>query len=663
MIRRFCRDFSGLPKSHRVDRVALFEPEETVGKFWHRLVGSACTYPCHPEAAVALDAVWARLGVIFRGLGGSGAIRITSGASMESGHRLKLKQRIGLGREKIERAVLTSNTLTLPAVIDIFPAQRDNEALYVWLAAWFAHAAAPSIPAEDPLQYDIQQLRAAVATTRLTLSRWPGLAPLFNRLRAAALKARPARRLPKCESTIEATIQALLGMLSGENPNLQVLYPQVLSAVCDRTADLCSFRAPPGYQTFLPVPIWGELLFETEGVQAEHADGQGPEATELDSKRRRAARRSSDQSQRGDPLLLHRFETIFSLAEMVNINRSVDDDDEEAARRAADDLPELTISAHQKHASIHLKIDLELAPAAAEAQPLVAEISYPEWDWKSQSYRLDYCRVFTARAPETGEAWTPDEDMQRRIRQVRRQFEALRPKRQTLHGEPDGDDLDLSALVRDLADRKAGGVGSERMFVKSRMAERDLSVAVLMDVSLSTDAWLQDQRVLDVEKGALLALSHGLTACGDEHGIFAFTSRRRNWISVATVKDFDERLEANVIRRIQGLKPGQYTRIGAAVRHVASRLENRPHRNRLLLILTDGKPNDIDHYEGRYGIEDTRMAIREAGTIGIRVFGVTVDKQARNYFPYIFGRGGYAIFPDIRSLPVALPAIYRRITG
>ena len=198
--------------------------------------------------------------------------------------------------------------------------------------------------------------------------------------------------------------------------------------------------------------------------------------------------------------------------------------------------------------------------------------------------------------------------------------------------------------------------------IRARPNSRDLSIAVLLDASLSTDAWLQERRVLDVEKSALLALTHGLSACGDEHAIFTFTSRRRTFVSVSTIKDFDELLGPKVVRRIQAIKPGQYTRIGAAVRHVTAKLMQRPHRHRLLVVITDGKPNDIDQYEGRYGIEDTRMAIREGRKAGLCVFGVTVDAHAREYFPYIFGRGAYAIFPNVDRLPVALPAIYRQVT-
>lgn len=637
--------------------MALFEPEESVGKVWHRLVGRARTYPRHPEAAVELDAVRGRLGVIFRGLGGSGAIRIVPAAPIESGHRLRFRQRIGLGREKIDRAVLDAATLRLPVRIDVFAERADNEALYEWLVAWFAHAEPVRSTSTDPLQNDILVLRAAVATTGLTLTHWPGLVALHRRLCAATLAVRPAQRLPVWEAEVERLIAVLLGGLPSQN-----VKPSLLAAVRGEL-DIAKFHAPAGYQPFLPVPIWGDILNGTGAMPPDDTDESISESITVDALRRRAVRRDTDQSRRDDPMMLHRFETIFSVAEMVNVNRQIEDDDADAARQAADDLPELTVAAHTKRSATRLKLDLDLSAVDAAPGPAFVELSYPEWDWKRKAYHQNYCRVFAGPAPETGEDWVPDEAMRRRIRQVRRQFEALRPRRQILRGEPDGDDLDLSAVVRNVADRRAGSGGTERVFVNARAIARDLSVAVLMDVSLSSDAWLQDHRVLDIEKSALLALTHGLTACGDEHAIFTFTSRRRSRVTIATVKDFAELLGPTVVRRIQALKPGQYTRIGAAIRHVSGLLAERPHARRLILMLTDGKPNDIDHYEGRYGVEDTHMAVREARRRGIRVFGVAVDAQAREYLPYMFGRGGYAIFPTVARLPVALPAIYRRITA
>lgn len=632
--------------------MSLFEPEELVGKYWHRLAGSTRSYRSYPEAAASLEGMRTRLGLLFRACGGGGAIRVVAAAPTNSGHRLNFMQALGLGTEMLERPALDASTLRLPATIDLFPDPSDNELVYEWLAAWFAHAVAP-VHDDDPLRNDLNRIRAAVRTTQAAVAAWPGLAPIYRRLRIATLHVRPKRNLPPVEAAIEAAIISLLDATTSD--------PDPLSQAIIGTSDFKELAAARGYRTWLPVPMWGEVADDIASEARAEPDDPGGDGIPVDAKRRTGVRKSTDRSDRGDPLMLHRFETLFSIAEMINVNRDVDDDDQDSARQAAQDTPEFTIGSNRKRPSTRLKLDLDLAPREIETRPLTAEFSYPEWDWKRQTYHRDHCRVAAVSSPEQGGEWTPDAMTRRNIRSVRRQFEALRPRRQTIQAQPDGDDLDLSMLVRDIADRRAGEAGSDRVFTAARPAVRDLSLAVLMDVSLSTDAWLGGRRVLDVEMSALLALTHGLTACGDEHGIFTFTSRRRN-VTVATVKGFNEPLCPKVVRRIEALKPGQYTRIGAAVRHVTMELGKRPHRHRLLLLLTDGKPNDIDHYEGRYGIEDTRMAIREARKSGLRVFGVTIDESARDYFPHIFGQGAYAIIRDVARLPAALPAIYRQIT-
>jgi hypothetical protein len=157
--------------------------------------------------------------------------------------------------------------------------------------------------------------------------------------------------------------------------------------------------------------------------------------------------------------------------------------------------------------------------------------------------------------------------------------------------------------------------------------------------------------------------AQSLTACGDEHAILTFSSHRRQRVEVCTVKEFSQPLNARVLRRIQALRPGRYTRMGAALRHATAQLKDRPHTHRLLLVLTDGKPNDTDHYEGRHAVEDTRMAVLEARRAGLKLFGVTVDEKGRDYLPFIFGPGAYAIFPHVGRLSAALPALYRQLTG
>ena len=116
-----------------------------------------------------------------------------------------------------------------------------------------------------------------------------------------------------------------------------------------------------------------------------------------------------------------------------------------------------------------------------------------------------------------------------------------------------------------------------------------------------------------------------------------------------------------MLARIAALRPGHYTRLGAAIRHVSQALSARPRQRRLLLVLTDGKPNDLDHYEGRYGIEDAGHAVREARRLGHAVFGITIDRKAHAYFPHMFGQNAFAIIAHVGALTRALPLIYRHI--
>lgn len=251
----------------------------------------------------------------------------------------------------------------------------------------------------------------------------------------------------------------------------------------------------------------------------------------------------------------------------------------------------------------------------------------------------------------------------RRIEEVRRRFEALRPRRRLLSRQMEGADLDLDEVVRATADRRAGGAVSQRLYREARNEERDLAVAVLLDASRSTESAMHGSSVIAIGREALEALARGLDACGDQVALYAFSSLRRDRVFVDVCKTFDEPFGAEVEARLAGLKPGFYTRLGAAIRHVSFRLGERPHGRKLLLVITDGKPNDVDHNEGRFGNEDTRHAVQEARRRGQAVFALTVDEEARAYLPHLFGRNGYALAPATSRLIDALPAIYRRIVG
>lgn len=625
-----------------------FELEEKVGRFWHRLVGDKHSWQRFPEAAVSLDAVRAQLAVFFRGLGGDRGVTITVAGARTSTHRLTWKQRIGMEDERLVVASRDEVSLALPEMLDVLPEASLNRDLYFWLAAFFAALEPAGEPEADPLRADLAFLARAQRASDAVLAQFPGMVRRHAALCAALRDLRPARPLTGAEAQVEALVLSMLG-----GPAAPALPP-------DRTA-------PATYRPFLPVPLWGEALHRAPEQRPEDEElseaGAKKEEQDEQDKRRKAERKRQDNADRKDSLILNRFEKILSFADMVNVNRAADDPDEEEAKKAAEEMDKITLSSHGKKAATKLKFDLDLPPEATDTTRLTGTHLYPEWDHRAACYHKNHCQVLVGVASEEGESWVPGEAAKRRIRQVKRQFEALRTKALILRAQMDGSELDTEAVVRARTDLAASGQCSDRVWMQRRPMERDLAVAVLVDSSLSTDAWIENRRVLDVEKEALAVFSHGLAACGDPFAIFGFSSRKRAWVKVDTLKDFDEPMGERVMKRIGAMKPGYYTRIGAAMRHAAAELEKRPNRHRLLLVITDGKPNDVDHYEGRYGIEDTRKAVQEARAKGLAVFGVTIDKKAQTYFPHLFGRGSYAIVHHLAQLSAALPRIYRHLAG
>lgn len=631
--------------------LSVFEPEERIGGLWHRWVGDRASWPSYPDAAVALESVRHSLSVFFRGLGGDAALQIAAASPHGSGHRLGWRQRLGMDSERLITATRNAVGLSLPPEINLFPTKELNRDLYIWLAAWFAvlEPSAESLPRE-PFAADWARLHAARRVTLRALAEFPGLRGRYRALADAVFAARPKRRLPELEALVEKRALSLLAS------------PETEPGTCP------DVPARRGYRPFLPIPLWGE----TEPDAARHLSAiKNADPTAHDEKsnagdeavRRKAERRNADNADRKDPLILNRFEKILSMADMVNVNRGADDADAEEAKKAAEDMDAITLAQHSRRTASMLKFDLDLPPNAVDAGRLAGAFLLPEWDWRIKAYHPEHCSILEGVASEKGDGWTLDAAALRRIRAVRRRFEALRARPAMLRAQQDGQELDTDALVRARADLAAGGQGSDCVWSQRRIQERDLAAMMLVDASLSTDAWIDNRRVLDVEKEALAVFAHGLAACGDPFAVAAFTSRRREWIRIDTIKDFDAPLDAAAIRRIGAIRPGYYTRIGAAIRYAVARLEKRPERRRLLLILTDGKPNDIDHYEGRYGIEDTRKAVREARAKGLVVFGVTIDRKAQDYFPYLFGRGHFAIVGRLAHLSAALPRIYGHLAA
>jgi nitric oxide reductase NorD protein len=211
-------------------------------------------------------------------------------------------------------------------------------------------------------------------------------------------------------------------------------------------------------------------------------------------------------------------------------------------------------------------------------------------------------------------------------------------------------------------DQRTGHTIDDRLYIAVRPARRGIAIALLIDISGSTDEWIDEHdRVIDVEKVALLLASEALDALGDLYAILTFSGKGRQNVRMRTVKDFTESNGSTVRERIAALEPEGYTRAGAAIRHASTLLTRQPAGHRLLLILSDGKPNDIDEYEGLSAVEDTRQAIIEARRDGVYPFCLTIDRQGQEYLARIFGEAGHTVLRNPEQLPMALVKVVRHL--
>jgi nitric oxide reductase NorD protein len=286
---------------------------------------------------------------------------------------------------------------------------------------------------------------------------------------------------------------------------------------------------------------------------------------------------------------------------------------------------------------------------------------YDEWDYRRRAYRRRWCHVFERPLPPGDPDYV--ESVRRNyapaIRQIRRRFEALRGEDRVLKRQPDGEEIDLDALVAAIADRRGGADTDERVFARRHRAERSLAAMFLIDMSGSTKGWVND-----AEREALVMLCEALETLGDAFAIWGFSGWTRTRCEVYRIKDFGERYDAEVERRIAAIEAKDYTRMGPPLRHLTQVLLRQPAKHRLLVSLSDGRPDDFgDEYRGQYGIEDTRQALIEARRAGVRSYCVTIDRHGADYLKRMYGPAGYTVLADVRKLPLKIAEIYRKLTS
>ena len=282
-----------------------------------------------------------------------------------------------------------------------------------------------------------------------------------------------------------------------------------------------------------------------------------------------------------------------------------------------------------------------------------------EWDHRRQGYRKRWAVLRETTAPSGSLQFAEDTLIKYRgmIRQIKRQFERIRMGQTLLRRQKDGDNVDLDATVEAFSDRAAGLYPSEKVFVRLRRNKRDIAAAFLIDLSGSTSGWIND-----MERTALLILSEAMQVLQDRFAIYGFSGRTRRRCELFRIKGIDEPYGETVKRRVANLKALEYTRLGPPIRHLTKLLSAVESRTRLLITLSDGKPDDYDGYNGDYGIEDTRQALIEAKRKGIHPFCITIDKAEHSYLSHMYGAVNYVFIDDLAKLPVKIPEIYRKLT-
>ena len=327
---------------------------------------------------------------------------------------------------------------------------------------------------------------------------------------------------------------------------------------------------------------------------------------------------------------------------------------------------------------------------------------YDEWDFRAADYRPRWCIVKEKNVDEGDPGFYNDalKNYLTLSTHIKRQFELIMPESfKKIYRLVDGEDIDLNAALEAWADLKMNVPPDEKIYWHRNRARRDVAVVFLLDMSASTaeaidegrqvaydrDApddpveymvWLRRRReglvrrnykrIIDLEKESTSLLIQALEAIGDTYGIYGFSGYGRENVEFYVIKDINEGFGDKIKRRIDKITPLHATRMGAAIRHAASKLEGQDATTKILFLISDGRPQDRGYsregVEKEYAVHDTHMALIEAKRKQITPFCLTVDKAGHDYLKSMCGDMGYEVLDDIWALPERLPMLYKKLT-
>lgn len=576
--------------------------DEFVGKFWDKYLTKKASRLFKDEAVRFTDITKA-LKIFYHLLGG------------EKGKELHItdKRSIHTSQTLLEKFSGTGNTfflawqdekgIYLPASLSYFPLKHYNEMHYYWLIAMLSKV---TITSQNIVS---ENTKAA----QYLIDKYAGFREFYAFAHSFLLSNYP-----------EAS-------LANTYPNVLWIYPSLSS---------------------------NNKLLDFDDEEALRQPDE-PNKTETLSMKKKSEQ--IDDTKETDGLLLFLPESIMSFMEQVRVDRQENDSYDEDALYNAEDLEDIMLGQKDANLSSRIKMDLDISANSIEHYPLGRGHFIDEWDYKKEVYLKNYVCIkpFIFLGIEPIALPKHLQKMMKRIQSELDLMELDRIKRDNL---PYGDEINIDTWI-DYKGHQNRSNHPQRFFQSFERKMRDMSTLILADVSLSTEAGItQEVRVIDTIQEALMVFAESLHRLQDRFAIYTFSSIKNTKVNFHIIKNFKEKYSDLVRGRIHAIKPGYYTRMGAAIRESAKILDKQQSANKLLLILSDGKPNDVDRYDGRYGIEDTKKAIEEAKQKGITPFCITIDLDAKEYLPYLFGRNSYAVIRDAQKLPKLLPEIYMNLT-
>lgn len=373
-----------------------------------------------------------------------------------------------------------------------------------------------------------------------------------------------------------------------------------------------------------------------------------------------------DKKQQEDYVLTHNFEKVETADEFNGVWRDFDGEDElEDHQDAIDELNmKFTVRIDDAAHSVYQAdfVENTTISESAEVDTKGFHLKYDEWNYSKRIYNKNFCKVYPVTQQNTDAAYYLSTIAKNAstLNGLRKMLTNVNNKLQQQRRQIQGNEFDIDAIADLIADVYSQRTPSEHIYISNRKKEKDLSILLLLDISLSSDGYADGNRVIDVEKQVSILFGEILNEFNIDFSINCFYSKTRNYSSYLTLKDFDEEWSKAKFK-VGAIEPQGYTRIGAALRHSGAMLDKRKTKNKWVILISDGKPNDFDKYEGKYGINDVKQALRELHERQINSYALAIEAQAKYYLPQMFGQNNYQILTTPSELLHSMVKLYEKI--